>query len=243
MEDGMFWSWLALLLLGAWHGINPGMGWLFAVALGLQGQNRRAVVHAIPPLALGHGLAIASAVLFAALVGLILPLTHIKWLVATILVGFGLYRAIRSRHPRYGGMQVGAKDLTLWSFLMASAHGAGLMVLPFVLGVMPGSAGLGLPGVPMLHASSGASTAVAAGMGHASHAAHSAMLLSAVPEGQMVGLVATLLHTAGYLVVMGVVAVLVYEKLGLRLLRTWWFNLDLLWAATLILTGVLTPLI
>jgi len=131
----------------------------------------------------------------------------------------------------------------LWSFLMASAHGAGLMVLPFVLGIMPGSADLGLPGVPMLHASSGASTAAAAGMGHASHAAHSAMLLSTVPEGQMVGLVATLLHTAGYLVVMGVVAVLVYEKLGLRLLRTWWFNLDLLWAATLILTGVLTPLI
>jgi hypothetical protein len=243
MEDGMLWSWLALLLLGAWHGINPGMGWLFAVALGLQGQNRRAVVHAIPPLALGHGLAIALAVLFAALAGLILPLAHIKWLVAAILVGFGFYRAIRSRHPHYGGMQVGAKDLILWSFLMASAHGAGLMVLPFVLGVMPGSAGLGLSGVPMLHVSSGANTAAAAGMGHASHAAHSAMLLSAVPESQTLGLVATLLHTAGYLVVMGVVAVLVYEKLGLRLLRTWWFNLDLLWAATLILTGVLTPLI
>ncbi len=268
------WPWLALLLLGAWHGINPGMGWLFAVALGLQEQKRRAVWRALLPLALGHGLAIAAAIVVGALVGLILPVRYLKWLVAVVLVGFGLYRLVRHRHPRWGGMRVGFRDLTVWSLLMASAHGAGLMVLPFVLGTtippVVGSNGLLAPVghhkastiVASAYASppvgSDSPDAVCHPGAHgavtspgpspsqgteAGHAAHTGPLLSGLADGELVGLAASLLHTLGYLLVMGLVAVIVYEKLGLHLLRTMWFNLDLIWAAALILTGLLTPLI
>jgi hypothetical protein len=241
MDDGRMWSWVALFLLGAWHGINPGMGWLFAVALGLQEQKGSAVRSALWPLALGHGLAIGAAVLLAVLVGFILPLGVLKWVVAAILVGLGLYRLFRSRHPRYGGMRVNPRELALWSFLMASAHGAGLMVLPLVLG-MAGGPGMSGSAHPPSHGFPDAGTAVASA-GHMDHGGHAMMLLSALPDGQLVGMSATVVHTVGYLVVMGLVAVVVYEKLGLRLLRRLWFNLDLVWAGTLILAGVLTPLI
>ena len=240
MDDARLWSWLALFLLGAWHGVNPGMGWLFAVALGLQEQKGSAVRRALWPLALGHGLAIGAAVLLAALVGFILPLGALKWTVAAILVGLGLYRLFRSRHPHYGGMRVTPRELAVWSFLMASAHGAGLMVLPLVLGMAEGPSATGHATSP--HGLAQAS-AVVASAGHTGHAGHSVMLLSVLPDGQLAGLAATLAHTAGYLVVMGLMAVLVYEKLGLRLLRTLWFNLDLIWAGTLILAGVMTQLI
>jgi hypothetical protein len=240
MDDGMFWSWLGLLLLGAWHGINPGMGWLFAVALGLQEQNGAAVRRALWPLALGHGLAIGAAVLLAMLAGFILPFGALKWVVAAVLGGLGVYRLFRSRHPRYGGMRVKPKELALWSFLMASAHGAGLMVLPLVLGMAAGPSAAGSTASP--HGIPHAVTAVASA-GQIDHGGHVMMLLSVLPDGRFAGLAATLAHTVGYLVVMGLVAVLVYEKLGLRLLRTLWFNLDLIWAGTLILAGVLTPFI
>jgi hypothetical protein len=202
------WSWLAILLLGVWHGINPGMGWLFAVALGLQERKRRAVWNALLPLALGHGLAIALAVACALAVGIVLPPDRLKWGVAAALLCFGGYRLVRHHHPRWIGMRVGARDLTVWSGLMATAHGAGLMVLPFLV---PGGFIGSTPA------------------GHASHAA--------------VGVIAPLLHTTGYLVVTGLVALVVYEKLGLRLLRTMWVNLDLVWGAALIGTACITPLI
>ena len=240
MDDGMFWSWIGLFLLGAWHGVNPGMGWLFAVALGLQEQKGSAVRRALWPLALGHGLAIGAAVLLAVLAGFVLPLGALKWVVAAVLAGLGVYRLFRSRHPRYGGMRVKPKELALWSFLMASAHGAGLMVLPLVLGMTAGPSAAGSTASP--HGLAHASVTVASA-GHTGHGGHSMMLLSVLPDGQFTGLAATLVHTVGYLVVMGLIAVLVYERLGLRLLRTLWFNLDLVWAGTLILAGVLTPLI
>ncbi len=270
MEIQASWPWLALLLLGAWHGINPGMGWLFAVALGLQEQKRRAVWRALLPLALGHGLAIAVAILAGALLGLVLPVRYLRWLVAVMLVGFGLYRLVRHRHPRWGGMRVGFRDLTVWSLLMASAHGAGLMVLPFVLGVTAHSAGTGHEATrlvahhPGLHGA-GSMTDLSPSAGHptphgeheavqpsgsnpligadTNHGVHAAGLLSGLPDGQVAGLLAALLHTGGYLLVMGIVAVIVYEKLGLRLLRSMWFNLDLIWAGALIFTGILGPLL
>lgn len=223
-------TWLMLLLLGIFHGINPGMGWLFAVGLGLQEQRRAAVWAALLPLTLGHALAIAVTLVGVGLIGLALPLSVLKGVVAAVLGGFGLYRLVRSQHPRYGGMQVGARDLTIWSFLMATAHGAGLMILPFVLGALPEAAS----GV-MMH-----DHAPVAG---ASHAGYAAMLLADLPAEPLVGLMATLVHTLGYLLTMGVLAVVVYEKVGLRLLRSAWINLDLIWAAALILTGLLTLLI
>jgi hypothetical protein len=219
MSRGEPWAWLVLLLLGCYHGINPGMGWLFAVALGMQERSSRAVGWSLVPIALGHGLAIGWVVLLAGLIQTILPLNVLKISIAAILFALGLYRLWRNRHPRWGGMQVGFRDLTIWSFLMASAHGAGLMVLPVLLKILPGeSAQLSLP------------------PNH--HHLHNHSL-----ESPITGLLATGVHTLGYLVVTGLVAILVYEKFGLALLRNAWLNLDLVWAVALIVTGCLTLLI
>ena len=218
MENIALWPWLTLLGLGALHGINPGMGWLFAVALGLQEGRTRAVWRALPPLALGHALAIAVAVLAAAAVGALIPVAPLKWAVAGILLTFGLFRLRRHAHPRYGGMRVGARELTIWSFLMATAHGAGLMILPVVLAGDAPMVGHGV-GVP--------------------HTAHAA----GIPAGLASGVAVTIVHTVGYLAVAMVLAWLVYARLGVRILRTAWLNLDLLWAVALIATALITPLL
>jgi hypothetical protein len=209
-------DWHAMVLLGAYHGINPGMGWLFAVALGMQHGSARGVWRALPPIALGHAASIGIVLLIAALAGLVLPLDVLKVLVALALTALGLYRLWRHRHPRYGGMQVGFRDLTAWSFLMASAHGAGFMVLPFV---MPAPAGLS-----------------------ASVHQHPAHMASTPPMFAAVDGVAVAIHTLAYLVVMALAAWVVYRKLGLRLLRTAWLNMDWLWAGALFVAGVVVLL-
>ena len=211
-------SWMAYAALGAGHGINPGMGWLFAVALGLQAGRSRAVWLALPPLALGHGLAIAAAALGAAALGQMVPAQALKPIVGASLLALGGVRLLRHRHPRYGGMRVGFRELTIWSFLMATAHGAGLMVLPLLVGEAAAA--------PAGHAMSGA------------HAAHASLL--PLPELADASLWATAAHTAGYLLVTGLVAVFVYRKLGLRLLRTMWINLDVIWGGALLVTGTIT---
>src|SRR3954453_2793226 len=132
-EVGSTALWL-MLLLGAYHGINPGMGWLFAVALGMQERKGSAVARALVPIALGHALAIGSVVMAAAFLGMALPREAIRYPVAAILLALGIFSLIRHYHPRWVRMQVGFRDLTIWSFLMASAHGAGLMVVPVLLG-------------------------------------------------------------------------------------------------------------
>lgn len=209
-------SFPALLALGAGHGINPAMGWLFAVALGLQRQSRGAVWGALGPLALGHALAIAVAIAAAGVIGLILPLDVLKWGTAGLLIGFGVFRLVRARHIAYGGMGADARELAIWSFLMASTHGAGLMVLPLVLGD-PHVTG-------HVHQLVAASAAGVAGI-------------------ERSGVMAALVHTAGYLLVTGLIAVIVYERVGLRFLRTAWVNLDLVWAVALVVTGVATVLV
>ena len=206
-------SWVALLGLGAGHGINPAMGWLFAVALGFQRRSRGAVWGALGPLALGHAIAIAAALAAAGAVGLIVPLEMLKWLTAGLLIGLGLFRLARSRHIAYGGMRVNARELATWSFLMASAHGAGLMVLPLVLGDLPGA-------------------------GHLHHVAAASVIGLGTVEWS--GILVALVHTAGYLLVTGIIAVIVYERVGVRFLRSAWVNLDLLWAIALVVTGAAT---
>lgn len=224
MIDDPSLAWIGLLVLGAIHGINPAMGWLFAVSLGLQERRGGAVWAALAPLALGHAAAIAAALAVALAVGLVIPLDLLKWIVAVLLVSLGGVQLFRHRHPRWGGMRVSAGELAVWSFLMASAHGAGLMALPFLLRTGAGSA-----------------AAPEAG-GHAGHATHATAMAGAGPDW-ITGLAASAAHTAGYLVVTGVVAVIVYQWLGLRLLRTAWINIDLLWAVALIVTGLATPLL
>jgi hypothetical protein len=176
------------------------MGWLFAVARGLQERRARAVAWSLPPIGLGHALAIGVAVLAGRMAQAALPLAYVRVFVAASLAGLGIYKLLRSRHFRWGGMRVGFRELTIWSFLMASAHGAGLMVLPVVLAEP-----------------------------HAHHHAAS-------PDA-MNGVRATLIHTLGYFCTTAVAALLVYQKLGLAMLRRSWVNLDLIWAIALVVTG------
>ncbi|PYR93818.1 MAG: hypothetical protein DMF84_08400 [Acidobacteria bacterium] len=126
-------AWVALALLGAFHGINPGMGWLFAVALGMQENRAAAVWRALLPLGVGHACAIALAITLAFAAGAVIPASTLKWPIAAFLVFLGIRRLLRHRHPRWGGMRIGPAGLTVWSFLVATAHGAGLMVLPIWL--------------------------------------------------------------------------------------------------------------
>jgi hypothetical protein len=204
--------WL-MVLLGAYHGIDPGMGWLFAVALGMQEGKGHAVGRALVPIALGHAIAVTLVVLAAAFLGIAMPLMVVRYSVAALLVGLGLFCLIRHRHPRWVRMQVGFRDLTLWSFLMASAHGAGLMLVPVLLG----------------------SNTVEA----ADHIAGHHSMAAASP---LAGILATLIHTAAYLTVSGLLAWIVYRKLGLALLRKTWFNFNLVWGVALVIAGVFTLL-
>jgi hypothetical protein len=240
--------WLLLLLLGAVHGVNPGMGWLFAVALGLQERSGRAVWGALLPLALGHFLAIGAAILLGTLLGLVIPVRQLKWVVAATLLTFGVYRLFRHRHPRFGGMRVGMLDLTIWSLLMASAHGAGLMVLPLVLQgegshVEALHAAPADPPVPTAMWAEEHRHAAGPRSDPGGHGAHLSVAGVNPASGLRAGLAATLIHTSGYLLVTALIALVVYRKLGLRLLRSAWINLDLIWAGALILTALLTPLV
>ena len=209
LTSGALWL---LLLLGAYHGLNPGMGWLFAVALGMQEQKGSTVAKSLAPIAIGHALAVGGVLAIALLLGRVLPLMVIRTAVAALLIGLGIFILVRHWHPRWVRMQVGFGDLTLWSFLMASAHGAGLMLVPVILG-------------------GGTAAAAVQVVGHN----HGAAMTSPLD-----GLVATGVHTAGYLVVTGLIAWVVYQKLGLAILRKAWFNVDLLWAGALVATGLIT---
>ena len=202
-------DWHAMVVLGAYHGINPGMGWLFAVALGMQQRSARGVWRALAPIAVGHAAAVGAVVAIAAIAGLVVPLATLNVLVAVVLISLGVYRFRRHRHPRAGGMQVGFRDLVLWSFLMASAHGAGFMGLPFLIPT--------------------ATAVAAADHHHAHHAGAAAANVAAA---------AVALHTAAYFIVMVLAAWVVYRKFGLSLLRKAWFNMDWLWAGALVLAGL-----
>ena len=207
------WPWLVLVGLCAFHGINPGMGWLFAVALGLQEKSQRAVRRALLPIALGHALSIGVVVLAVGLLQAVLPERVVRYLSAALLGVFGLWRLVRARHPRWVGMRVGFRDLMLWSLLMASAHGAGLMLVPLLL-QWP---------VP-----------------DASHARLMAALWPrAAATSPVLVLAAVSVHTLSLFLVTSAVALLVYEKLGVAFLRHAWFNLDVLWAAALFIAGVM----
>jgi hypothetical protein len=200
--------WLTLALLGAYHGVNPAMGWLFAVSRGLQEQSGRAVALALPPIALGHALSVAVTVGLLAAGSAVLSSTTLRLGMAVLLIGFGLLKLIRPRHPRWVGMRLGFGELLLWSFVMATAHGAGLMLLPVFL------LGDGGAGCEACQASMGA-------------------LSSSWPRyGSAVAL-----HTGTMFLGASAIAFIVYFKLGLGLLRTAWFNLDIGWSLALIASG------
>jgi hypothetical protein len=199
------WSVGALALLGIYHGVNPGMGWLFAVARGLQQRSRRAVLGSLLPIAAGHEASILVVVVTVALTQHVLPPHALRLIAALVLISFGVYKLARPlSHPKGGGMRIGPVRLAGWSFMMSSAHGAGLMLAPVLLG---------LPVVDQYHD---------------------------LREVSMTGLVVASLHVTAMLATMGIVAVVVYERVGLAFLRRGWFNLDLAWTGALLVSGAAT---
>lgn len=197
-----------LAALGAFHGLNPAMGWLFAVARGLQERDRLALLRALPPIAAGHLASVAIVAAFVAATRSVTASTTLAVVGGVVLVAFGMWRLLSERHFRWAGMRLSAAQLAAWSFLMSSAHGAGLMLVP-VLVAEP------VPG------------------GHSGH-------LAAAPVGALSGLAAAGVHTVAMLGVALAVALLVYQVLGVGVLRRAWFNVDRLWAGVLVAAGLVT---
>jgi hypothetical protein len=209
------WPWILMALLGAYHGLNPAMGWLFAVALGMQERDRRAVVRALPAIAVGHEASIAIVAALVLGLGFLTDPSALHLAAGIALIAFGLFRFVKPRaHPRWVRGHVNRKELTWWSFLMSSAHGAGLMVAPVLIGA-------------------GAVDSAAA----SDHALDSAKAVAfSVPASAL----AVTLHVAAMLAVMSVVALLVYDHVGVAIVKKAWINLDALWAAAFVMAGALT---
>ena len=204
-------AWLTLAGLGVYHGVNPAMGWLFAVSRGMQERSRRAVLRSLVPIAIGHE---ASIALVALLVLGLSTTTDPKALrigAAAALVAFGIFRFVKPRaHFRWTSMRVSDRELGMWSFLMSTAHGAGLMVAPVILGLRASQSG-----------------------GHDDMA----MLAGGRLDITAVGLA---VHVGAMVAVMGAIAYFVYARVGLQILRRAWLNTEQVWAGAFVLAGLVT---
>jgi hypothetical protein len=165
-------------------------------------------------MAVGHALSVGIIIAVVLVARSNLPHRTLKIAAAAILFSFGLYRLRRSRHPNWVGMRVGFSDLTLWSFVMASAHGAGLMLVPFFL----------------------PSPASGESHHHDPHQMHAWAFANFSAPSLLIA--AVVVHTLGYLLTTALVAIVVYEKLGVAILRRAWFNIDFVWMLALMITGV-----
>jgi hypothetical protein len=205
------WLWLAVIASGAYHGLNPGMGWPLAVSAGLMEKSPRALFAALGPLAAGHLLAMLLVLLpFALLIVLVEWQRAIQVSASLLVIGFGVFRLINQRHPRIIA-RIRPTQLALWSFAVAIAHGAGLMLVPIYLGLCRA------PDLDEGHTAAGILINANLGM---------AVLVSAV-------------HAAAMITVGGCLAWLVYRYLGLTFVSRSWFNLETLWALSLVLVGVI----
>jgi hypothetical protein len=209
------WPWVLMALLGAYHGLNPAMGWLFAVALGMQERDRRAVLRALPPIAIGHEASVLVAAGLVLGLGLFADTSALHMGAGIALIVFGIFRFVKPRaHFRWTKLRVNRRELGWWSFLMSTAHGAGLMVAPVLIGA-------------------GATAAEASEDHDVTH-------VQAAVIDPLAGGLALLLHVASMMLVMGIVAVVVYEKLGVAIVRQAWLNTERLWASAFGLAGVVT---
>jgi len=201
--------WATVLLSGVYHGLNPAMGWPLAVSAGLMNGGRRPLCGALGLRALGHVAAMAVILLpFALLTPLVQWRQPIRIGAAVIVMAFGLWLLIHRRHPRMIA-RIRPTQLALWSFVVATAHGAGLMLVPIYLGLCRAG---GLEG---------------------GHQAASALIGGGLATAGAVSLV----HAAAMILAAGLVAVAVYAWLGLRFLSRGWFNLEAVWASSLIVVG------
>jgi hypothetical protein len=209
-------AWLTLIGLGAYHGVNPAMGWLFAVSRGMQERSRRAVLRSLVPIAIGHEISIALVAALVAGASVVADSSTLRVGAAAVLFAFGIFRFVKPHaHFRWTSMRVTDRELTLWSFLMSTAHGAGLMVAPVLIGLQ------------------GVSTAEAHSRGDLD------MVQSlSIPAGAA----GIALHVGAMLVVMAIVSIVVYERLGVEVLRKAWINTDQLWAAAFVIAAAVTLL-
>lgn len=215
----MGWSqtglWLAVLASGLYHGLNPAMGWPLAVSNGLMERRGRALLRALVYLAAGHILAMLAVMLpFALLAMLLAWQREIQLGASVLLMGFGLFLLIRRRHPRLLA-RISPSRLALWSFAVAIAHGAGLMLVPVYLGLCR-----------------------AYGIDHG-HEAAQALIETNLDMAVRVSIA----HAAAMIVAGGALAWLVYRYLGLKFVARSWFNLDAIWAWSLLLVGALSLLV
>lgn len=203
--------WLTVVASGLYHGVSPGMGWPLAVSAGLMERRSRALLAALWPLTLGHLLAILLVLLpFALLAALIDWQRQIRIGAALLVIAFGLFRLIHRRHPR-ALARIPPTRLMLWSFAVAIAHGAGLMLVPIYLGLCRAEPDQG-------HAAAGSLIHADLGM----------------------ALFVSLVHSLAMIAAGGVLAWLVYRHLGLRFVSRSWFNLETPWALALILVGAVS---
>ena len=204
--------WLSVVASGLYHGVSPGMGWPLAVSAGLMARSARALVGALRPLMVGHLLAMGVVLLpFALLVALVEWQHHIQSGASLVVLGFGLFRLVNRRHPR-GLARIRPTQLGLWSFAVAMAHGAGLMLVPIYLGLCR------------------------AADRDTGHAAAGALIHSNLGMAVLVAVV----HAVAMITAGGCVAWLVYRYLGLTFVARSWFNLEATWACSLVLVGALS---
>ena len=207
MAESAAWPWLTLIGLGMFHGANPAMGWLFAVALGQHRGSRGEVIAALPPIVIGHLLSTAVVAGLIVLLGFVIDHGLIQTVSGVFLVGWGVYHQIYGhRHRVRVGMTAGFWGLIFWSFLMATAHGAGMMLVPAL--------------IPLCLADTPAKDLVEGG----------SLLIAMTAIG---------VHALAMLMVTGVIAVIVYEWVGIGFLRRGWINVDWLWTGALIVTGLI----
>ena len=204
--------WLAVVVSGVYHGANPGMGWPLAVSAGLMERSSRALVAALGPLMVGHLLAMLVVILpFSLLVALVEWQRQIQIGASLLVIGFGVFRFVNRRHPR-ALARIRPTQLGLWSFAVAVAHGAGLMLVPVYLGLCRAA------DLDRSHVAAGALINANLGI---------AVLVSVV-------------HSVAMIVAGGFSAWLVYRYLGLKFVSRSWFNLDATWAVSLVLVGVVS---
>jgi hypothetical protein len=203
-------AWLTLAGLGVYHGVNPAMGWLFAVSRGMQERSRRAVLRSLVPIAIGHEASIALVALLVLGLSTTTDPQELRIGAAVALVAFGIFRFVKPRaHFRWTSMRVTDRELGMWSFLMSTAHGAGLMVAPVIVGLQASS-----------------------------HSHDDMAMLAGGPID--IAAVGIAVHVLAMVAVMGAIAFFVYERVGLQILRRAWLNTDQVWAGAFVLAGLVT---
>jgi len=203
--------WLILIALGAFHGLNPAMGWLFAVALGLYRKSRSVVLVSLIPIALGHAASIAVVVYAVVFLGMAIDENAFRIFSGVLLIGWGIFHLLYGhRHRVQVGLRTGLLGLAVWSFVMATAHGAGAMLIPVLM--------------PLEHA---------AMLDQAGEHAHHMPATGSL----WIATLAVIVHSLAMLITTGIVALVVYQWVGLDFLRRGWINLDLIWSAALIGIG------